>query len=173
VRIYRNKKKHTFVLLGFTLIELLVVIAIIGLLASIVLVALNNARVKSRDAKRIADIRELQAALEMYYNDNGSYPSLACESTPGGTWSACWWTMLSSQYVGKMPVDPLNVLGSYGYYYNPWYAPNGVCAFTSVTPANHYTLTTRLESPSSIPNSCSSNLPAEFENSSMNYVVGQ
>lgn len=60
---------------GFTLIELLVVIAIIGLLASVVLLALNSARSKSRDAKRIADVRQMTSALELYYNDNNAYPT--------------------------------------------------------------------------------------------------
>ena len=63
----KNKK-------GFTLIELLVVIAIIGLLSTLAIVALNSARQKSRDAKRVADVKQIQTALELYYNDSFLYP---------------------------------------------------------------------------------------------------
>jgi len=59
---------------GFTLIELLVVIAIIGLLSTLAVVALNSARQKSRDAKRVADIKQIQTALELYFADNNTYP---------------------------------------------------------------------------------------------------
>lgn len=64
----KNNKK------GFTLIELLVVIAIIGLLSTLAVVALNNARQKSRDAKRVADVKQVQTAMELYFNDQGGYP---------------------------------------------------------------------------------------------------
>lgn len=65
---------------GFTLIELLVVIAIIGILSTIAVVALGNARAKSRDAKRVADVKQMTSALELYYNDNNLYPT---NITPG------------------------------------------------------------------------------------------
>lgn len=74
---------------GFTLIELLVVIAIIGLLASVVLLALNSARQKSRDAKRLADVRQIASALELYFdsaNPNGYPTSTAALSAQLGTW---------------------------------------------------------------------------------------
>ena len=69
VKTMRNTKQK-----GFTLIELLVVIAIIGLLASVVLLSLNSARQKSRDAKRLADVRQIASAFELYFNDCGGYP---------------------------------------------------------------------------------------------------
>ncbi len=67
-----NKNKK-----GFTLIELLVVIAIIGLLSTLSILALNQARARARDAKRISDIKQIQTALELYYNDAGQYPAVA------------------------------------------------------------------------------------------------
>ena len=60
---------------AFTLIELLVVIAIIGILASVVLSSLDSARASARDAKIIQEIRQFRTALEMFRNDNGSYPA--------------------------------------------------------------------------------------------------
>ena len=87
MRINRNKKRT--IRLGFTLIELLVIMAIIGLLASIVLVALNNARVKSRDAKRLGDFHSIKGALEIYFTMNNAYPPTKPQTSCGGasTWA--------------------------------------------------------------------------------------
>ncbi|OGF19045.1 hypothetical protein A3G56_01535 [Candidatus Falkowbacteria bacterium RIFCSPLOWO2_12_FULL_45_10] len=48
---------------GFTLIELLIVISIIGILSSMVVVSLNDARAKARDAKRLSDVRQMANVL--------------------------------------------------------------------------------------------------------------
>lgn len=60
---------------AFTLIELLVVIAIIAIIATITVVALQNSRASARDSKRLADVKQMQTALELYFNDNNSYPT--------------------------------------------------------------------------------------------------
>lgn len=96
---------------GFTLIELLVVIAIIGVLASTVLASLNTARSKARDVRRKSDLKSLQLALELYFDDNGSYP------TNGNTWyssepgdaatnNANWIPGLAPKYIPVLPRDP-------------------------------------------------------------------
>lgn len=73
---------------GFTLIELLVVIAIIGVLSSVILVSLNAARQKGYDAQRVANLRSIQTALELYATDhNGQYPP---SGSAGGCWSPSW-----------------------------------------------------------------------------------
>lgn len=70
---------------GFTLIELLVVIAIIGILSSVVLASLNSARSKGRDARRVSDLKQLQLALELWYDANSQeYPDTLAALTAGG-----------------------------------------------------------------------------------------
>lgn len=83
---------------GFTLIELLVVISVIGLLASVLLVAINNTRAKARDAKRIEDLKQVSTALELCYDKQNSY-SINGETT---LTSPCWReTLDDSDFVGS------------------------------------------------------------------------
>ena len=100
VKTLRNKNK------GFTLIELLVVIAIIGLLASVVLLALNSARQKARDAKRLADVRQFASAFELYFNDKSSYPTIGFTSPTVMTTALMQTAGLAPNYIGVIPAAP-------------------------------------------------------------------
>ena len=117
---------------GFTLIELLVVIAIIGLLASIVLVSLNSARAKARNAKRMADLNQLRLALEFYYDKHNGYPN----DTFSGWEQTCKTTtndigkLVTEGFIPVLPCDPTNS-GSggsgLGYYFDPETCSGGFC----------------------------------------------
>ena len=61
---------------GFTLIELLVVIAIIGILSTIVLVAVNTARAKGDDAAVKEDLHGIRSQAEILNDNNGSYSGI-------------------------------------------------------------------------------------------------
>jgi prepilin-type N-terminal cleavage/methylation domain-containing protein len=60
---------------GFTLVELLVIVAIIGILSTIVIVSLVQARKKARTIAVISEVKQLVNALELYYSKYGHYPN--------------------------------------------------------------------------------------------------
>ena len=93
-KIEKNKRK------GFTLIEMLIVIALIGILAGVVISVINipKTQARSRDSKRVGDVKRIQTALELYFADNRKYPV-----------STSWKNVQNISellpYIDPMPVD--------------------------------------------------------------------
>lgn len=119
---------------GFTLIELLLVIIILGILAALISGNLINSLVKGRDARRKSDLQNIQKAVEMYYEDNRTYPDTntlntaitsageLCYPGAGGTPDCA-----TKVYMFKVPNDPsYNTANSSGpkYYYTTTDATN-------------------------------------------------
>lgn len=139
---------------GFTLIELLVVISIIAILMAVATVSYTNAQQKGRDNKRKSDLKAIQQALEVYYQQNGKYPfkrddsnsylgRMACVNTAatGVKWGDAF-TCSSITYMNPTPKDPVfppttTQADEKDYYYE---------SNNSSTPANQtYVLSARLE----------------------------
>lgn len=85
---------------AFTLIEVLVATTIIAVLTAIGVVSYTSASRNSRDAKRLADVEQIRAALEMYRADVGDYPA-SITFTFGETLSSG-----DNTYMSPIPVDP-------------------------------------------------------------------
>jgi prepilin-type N-terminal cleavage/methylation domain-containing protein len=139
---------------GFTLIELLVVISIIGVLASVVLASLNSARISARDAQRQLDLRAMKTALEMHFNDRGSYTQpetgrvdtsigeLAGGATPTGDWAlnSNIRELVTQGYLPQAPKDPIN---DATYFYT--YEPNDANELPGVAEGRAYLICATLE----------------------------
>lgn len=142
-------KKHQNKQSGFTLVELLIVIAIIGILGSIIATTFLTVRKQARDARRVADMRQLDTAIQEYLVDFNHAPyvgSMDCRSTGGGTCSVIYdtdggWLELQSDlspYMSTLPKDPCGTnCGSgasrYAYFYQSPSYLNTVCNATGCT----------------------------------------
>src|SRR3989344_4015283 len=105
---------------GFTLIEILVVVSIIGLLSSVFLVGLGGFRSRGRDARRLADLRQVQNALEVYYTKCQRYPGgVNCAAGDPAGWSALQSAITQSGLgISQLANDPQNLqitTRTYGY----------------------------------------------------------
>ena len=95
---------------GFTLVELLIVVMLIAILAGLLVTVINPQGIqqKARDSQRKADLKKIQAALELYFADNRAYPAHS-----GGVVATT--LALSPDYMNKTPADPKGGAFTYTY----------------------------------------------------------
>lgn len=89
---------------GLTLIELLIVIAIVGILAAILIPNFIRSRASALLANCQLDLRNIAAALDLYYNEHQVYPN-------AGSWIG---DLESGGYVRAVPRSPIDK-AAYGY----------------------------------------------------------
>jgi len=132
------------------------VVSLIGILATLVLANLNAARQRGRDAQRKSDLRNIQTALRLYYNDFDNYPANMAGNIAGcgdGTAICFWGGSFDSSvqtYMSTLPTDPL---------------PNLDYNYVQID-ADNYTLTACLENASDEKGQASATCASSWE-----YVV--
>lgn len=119
-----NKNSNKFSL-GFTLVELLVVIGTLSILIAIIIATINPFAqfAKANDAKRKADLSQIQKAVEVYYQDKGIYPPSSTvspmyrlENLLNNNLPSDWGTAWMSAYMSILPKDPVSGTRRYVYY---------------------------------------------------------
>lgn len=157
---------------AFTLVELLVVISIIALLSTVAVAATSSARSKARDIKRLADLKQIKTAIDLYLETNGVAPQcgqINC-TTPVTTWGDFTAITIKPAYMANIPTDPLNVARQYGYYYVAGIRKASDCTYVYGN-SQDWMLATRLENPGNYPNTCPGGVAAAWDNTSINYLL--
>jgi len=93
---------------AFTLVELLIVITIIGILSVALIPRLVGAPARARDAQRRTDMQTFATALELYADDEGSYPTAAAGYACVGVTG---FKSLVEGYLSSYPADPVSTNG--------------------------------------------------------------
>jgi prepilin-type N-terminal cleavage/methylation domain-containing protein len=109
---------------GFTILEIVVVTAIIGLLAGFLYSSISEARAIARDNVRLAELQQLQVAIEAYKDTYGEYPDMGTDNDcgPGTFWAGpgphttvSWGPDIGCDeyilglvpsFIAELPVDP-------------------------------------------------------------------
>lgn len=99
---------------GFTMIELLVSLAIIAMLFTAVIALVGGLKEKSRDSKRISDVREIGKALVLYADNNSKFPISVTDVIITGDDAIS--TLLESEgAINEVPSDPTHPINPYTY----------------------------------------------------------
>lgn len=139
--------KYSFV--GFTLIELMISIAIVAIISTVGIVSYSKIQVLARDSKRKEDLRLIANALQLYYNDNKSYPVNSNWVYSNGTQP--WIPGLNTSYMSALPTDPSSNggtpwSGAMGYAYCG--AAGSGCSSCNIPAGQFFALVTVLENQS-------------------------
>lgn len=103
----------------FTILELFIVIAIISIIMAVIFMALSEYQARARDTQRLAELREIQHAIELYHLDHGKYPT---RDASGFGWyyqtdTASWTSLMSilKKYLPR-PITGPNLNPAHQYY---------------------------------------------------------
>lgn len=134
---------------GFTVVELLIVIVVIAILAAISIVAYTGVQHRAHDARRVADMKAIVKALELYKLEHSTYPPVV----HSGLGAQAGWEASARESPGQflhqlasgsfglaggVPLDPINngvqdstydvkAAGTYTYVYYRYGAGNSGC----------------------------------------------
>ena len=136
---------------GFTLLEVLLVVAALGILAGIVILAINPSKqlADTRNSQRKVDVNTILNAVYQYAIDNGNLVSTITTTngdiclTGTGTASATCGTLIElsqltilEKYLVRMPIDPQGATSTYGTGYYIKKTANGRVTVSAVAAEN-------------------------------------
>jgi len=124
---------------GFSLVEIIIVLSVLSILAGVITPRLQTHLRKSRDQRRLADMKAIQRAIEQYYADKGDYPPAEGGVDPSWDDSHIGGfipRLMLDGYVNEYMRDPVNDAAHHYEYYR--YDVGATCPATTSNTSGHY-----------------------------------